>query len=70
MSADAKPFAYRIYLLTVWQVPSPAQPAPAESRFHLTDPHTGKRYGCTSVETLITTLQQLANDQQSADSVA
>lgn len=70
MRAEAKPQVYRIYLLTVWQVPSAAQPMPAEWRFHLTDPHTGKRYGCTNVETLIATLQQLARDQPPADSRA
>jgi hypothetical protein len=69
MTVHAKPPVYRIYLLTVWQAPGSAEGVEAEWRFHLTDPHTGQRYGFTSAAVLLATLQQLANDPQPAAEV-
>lgn len=61
MAARTQPPAYRIYLLTVWQTQAQTEAATAEWRFHLTDPHTGKRYGFTNADALLARLQQLAN---------
>jgi len=70
MTTGTKGPVYRIYLLTVWQTQPQAQTDEAAWRFQLTDPHTGKRYGFTNAAALITLLQQLANEQQPADSVS
>jgi hypothetical protein len=58
MTATAKPPHYRIYLLTVWHTPEQGEVEEASWRFHLTDPHTGKRYGFASPAALLATLQQ------------
>lgn len=70
MTARTTGLVYRIYLLTVWQTQPQTQTDEAIWRFHLTDPRTGKRYGFTNAAALLAILQQLANDQQSADSVS
>jgi hypothetical protein len=70
MTARAKLPVYRIYLLTVWQAQGQAKAGEAEWRFHVTDPHTGKRYGFANAEGLIAALQQLANDQRPANEVS
>jgi hypothetical protein len=58
---------YCTYLLTVWQAQGQVHSAEAEWRFHLTDPHTGKRYGFTDATALIAALHQLANEQPPAN---
>lgn len=67
MTAHAKEPVYRIYLLTAWQAQRQTQTDEAKWRFHLTDPHTGKRYGFTTPTALLTILQQLVNDNQPVD---
>jgi hypothetical protein len=67
MSTCTKPPVYRIYLLTVWQTQGQAEAAEAGWRFHLTNPHTGERYGFTNAEALIVRLQQLANEHRPTD---
>jgi len=70
MTARTKAPVYRIYLLTVWQTQGQTEVTVADWRFHLTDPHTGKRYGFTNAEALLAMLQQLTNDQPPAGSVS
>jgi len=62
MAANEKPPMYRIYLLTVWQAHGQTEVEEARWRFHLTDPHTGKRYGFTNPAALLSTLQQAMSE--------
>ena len=62
MTATAKPPTYRIYLLTVWQEHGQEETPEHGWRFHLTDPHTGKRYGFTNPATLLAALQQATSE--------
>jgi hypothetical protein len=66
MAARAKPPLYRTYLLTVWRAQGQENSAEADWRFHLTDPHSGKRYGFTNAAALIGALHQLATNQPPA----
>lgn len=67
MDVPTKAPLYRIYLLTVWQTARQTNADAAEWRFHLTDPHTGKRYGFTNATALLVLLQQLAIADQADD---
>ena len=62
MAGREKVASYRIYLVTVWQEPDQAATERASWRFHLTDPHTGKRYGFTNPATLLAALQQATSE--------
>lgn len=70
MTVRTKGSVYRIYLLTIWQTQPQSQTDEAAWRFHLTDPHTGKRYGFTNAAALLTLLQQLVTEQRPTDSVS
>jgi hypothetical protein len=67
MTASEKPPVHRIYLLTVWQEPGPSEAGQARWRFHLTDPHTGKRYGFTDPAALLAALQQVMSEPPPAE---
>ena len=62
MAASAKPAIYHIYLLTVWQERGQEETPEHGWRFHLTDPHTGKRYGFTTPATLLAALQRATSE--------
>lgn len=60
MAADRQAPNPRIYLLTVWQAAGEDQDAAIQWRFHLTDPHTGRRYGFTTPAELLAIVQRLS----------
>lgn len=51
---------YHNYLLTVWQEPRQDYTKGTRWRFLLSDPHSGKRYGFTNADGLLTALQQFS----------
>jgi hypothetical protein len=68
--ATSEKLPYRIYLLTVWQEHSQEEIPDHGWRFHLTDPQTGKRYGFTSLATLLVALQQATSHDSPDEEVS
>ena len=64
MAQDTSAPPHRIYLLTIWEERSRDPQAPAQWRFSLEHPATGRRQGFASLEALVAALQQLLNEQE------
>ena len=61
MAQDTSAPRHRIYLLTIWEERSRDPQTPAQWRFSLEHPATGRRQGFASLEALVAALKQVTS---------